>query len=94
MEEITMNFLLAAALIISLIYFLKQIQNTKKKEGSAGGIKRYLTSICFFMIAFVILVAMTFDLLGIIVWGIVIIFTFLAAYFTKFFPTNEDYSQN
>ncbi|UCZ52207.1 hypothetical protein LGQ02_15335 [Bacillus shivajii] len=83
------NLILMAALMVSLLYFLIQIRRSAKENGREEAIKRNLSSICFYIMAIILLVAMVFDLLGVVVWGLGLILLILAAYFTKYIPKRD-----
>ncbi|MBX0356972.1 hypothetical protein [Halobacillus sp. Nhm2S1] len=79
--EILLSSLLFLALLVSVSVFIYK----RKKEGVKGW-KTALTSICFYAIAILNLLASWLDGLGIVSWGITIVLIMLGAYFTRYMP--------
>jgi len=79
--EINLTIIMLIALTVSTFYLVYQ----RRRKGITG-FKTALTSICFYSIAIINLVAIWTKSLGIITWLLSILLLFLAAYFTKFFP--------
>ncbi|WP_226671215.1 hypothetical protein [Metabacillus litoralis] len=80
--------------IVLLISLLASIYLTVKKRKRLGitGFKTSLTSICFFSIAGVNLVAYWFNLFGMGSWLVTMLLLFAGAYFTKYMP-RENFSE-
>ena len=78
MESI-LSVLVLITLIFSITYVIRQRRSQRIK-----GLRTALTSICFFLIAIVNLLAYWFDFLGIWSWGISVVLLLLGAYFTKY----------
>ncbi|MFG6494654.1 hypothetical protein P8610_04805 [Fictibacillus sp. UD] len=78
MESI-LSILVLVSLIFSIIYVVRQ----RKAQGITG-LKTALTSICFFLVAVMNLLAYWFDFLGIWSWGSTVGLLLLGAYFTKY----------
>jgi CHASE2 domain-containing sensor protein len=80
-DPIYLTVLLVVALGAAAAYVYK-----KRKAAGITGIKSVLTSICFFLISVVNLLAYWFDFLGIISWGLTLLLVLAGAYFTKYLP--------
>lgn len=78
MESI-LSVLVLVTLIFSIIYVIRQ-----RRIQEITGLRTALTSICFFLIALVNLLAYWFDFLGIWSWGTSVVLLLLGAYFTKY----------
>lgn len=81
MVPIIFTFVLIIALVFSVAVAVK-----KRKKAGIIGIKSALTSICFYLIAIINLLAYWFNFLGVINWSITIGLLLLGAYFTKYMP--------
>lgn len=77
--------ILSIILIIALIFSISVVIQ-KRKEAGITGIKSALTSICFYLIAVINLLAYWFDFMGILNWSITVILLIIGAYFTKYMP--------
>ncbi|WP_083865528.1 hypothetical protein [Neobacillus bataviensis] len=80
--------ILSIVLIITLIFSIFVVVEKRKKAGVTG-LKSALTSICFFLIAIINLLAYWFNFLGLVVWFINFILLILGAYFTKYMQISE-----
>ncbi|MGF2614835.1 hypothetical protein FZC84_08295 [Rossellomorea vietnamensis] len=81
MNQVVWSVVLISALVISGIYVFR-----KRKAAGITGIKTAMTSICFYLIAIVNLLAFWFDFIGLISWVITIVLIIAGAYFTKYLP--------
>ncbi|RIW27663.1 hypothetical protein D3H55_22695 [Bacillus salacetis] len=61
----------------------------KRKAAGITGFKTALTSICFYLIAVVNLLAFWFDFIGLISWALTLILLIAGAYFTKYLPPQQ-----
>ena len=61
----------------------------KRKKAHITGFKNLITSICFFLIGAVNLLAYWFDSMGIINWTLTVLLLVIGAYFTKYLHTYE-----
>ncbi|TCP23812.1 hypothetical protein EV207_12835 [Scopulibacillus darangshiensis] len=77
-------------LVLSISYVFYKAVRKHRTEGSIGDIRSYLSSICLFLIAIVNLWAQSFDLLGILSWGITIILLMIGSYCTKYIRKAEN----
>ena len=84
MLQIILSIILIITLILSIIVVVK-----KRKKADITGIKSALTSICFFLIAIINLLAYWFNFMGLFVWFINFILLILGAYFTKYMRISE-----
>lgn len=82
---IVLSIILGITLIFSIRVVIK-----KRKESGITGFKTLLTSICFFLIAIINLLAYWFHFMGIINWTITMILLILGAYFTKYMKMLEE----
>ncbi|MGR9050699.1 hypothetical protein ACQ4XT_18850 [Halobacillus faecis] len=80
-----MKILLSSFLLLALLVSVSVFIHKRKKAGVKGW-KTALTSICFFAIAILNLMAYWLDGLGIISWMITIFLLILGAYFTRYMP--------
>lgn len=80
--------ILSVTLIIFLIFSILIVVQKRKKAGITG-IKSALTSICFYLIAVINLLAYWFDFMGILNWSIIVILLILGVFFTKYVPMYE-----
>ncbi|GEN52758.1 hypothetical protein HFA01_10200 [Halobacillus faecis] len=80
-----MEILLSSLLLLALLVSVSAFIHMRKKEGIKGW-KTALTSICFYAIAILNLMAYWLDGLGIVSWGITIVLLMLGAYFTRYMP--------
>ncbi|MYL50018.1 hypothetical protein GLV98_11015 [Halobacillus litoralis] len=80
-----MKILLSSLLLLALLVSVSAFIHKRKKEGVKGW-KTALTSICFYAIAVLNLVAYWLDGLGIFSWGLTIVLLILGAYFTRYLP--------
>ncbi|MGH2316332.1 hypothetical protein ACRC6Q_01125 [Planococcus sp. SE5232] len=62
----------------------------KRKESSAADLKSLGTSICFFLIAIVNLLAYWFDIIGIISMSLTILLLITGAYFSRYLQTDHE----
>jgi Ca2+/Na+ antiporter len=74
---------LTSILIVALIISISAVARKRRKQGITG-IKTALTSICFYFIAFINLLALWFNLLGLWSWASTVVLLLLAAYFTMY----------
>ncbi|MGM0846247.1 MAG: LPXTG cell wall anchor domain-containing protein [Bacillota bacterium] len=81
MSQSIWSIILIAALVISGIYVFR-----KRRAEGITGIKTALTSLCFYLIGVVNLLAFWLESIGIISWGITIVLLIAGAYFTKYLP--------
>ncbi|MCA1054135.1 hypothetical protein LCM10_03980 [Rossellomorea aquimaris] len=79
-----LSIILTIVLIASIIYVIR-----KRKKAGITGFKTALTSICFFLIGVVNLLAYWFDFMGFWNWALTIILLMAGAYFTKFMRLSE-----
>jgi hypothetical protein len=79
MIPILLTILLVASMLISIPIVIK-----KRKEAGITGLKSAITSICFFLIAFVNLVSYWIGWLGIFNWMINIVLLLSGAYFSRY----------
>ena len=77
--------LLYIILFVAIIIVIPIVIRRRKKAGVTG-IKSALTSICFFLIAAINLLAYWLDFMGLLSWAITVVLLIAAAYFTKYFP--------
>lgn len=63
---------------------------TKRKEESITGWKPFGTSICFFLIAAINLLAYWFDFIGIISLALTILLLITGAYFSRYLQTDHE----
>ena len=84
MLQIILSIILIITLIFSIIVVVR-----KRKKADITGIKSALTSICFFLIAIINLLAYWFNFMGLFVWFINFILLILGAYFTKYMRISE-----
>ena len=84
MLQIILSIILIITLILSIIVVVK-----KRKKAGITGVKSTLTSICFFLIAIINLLAYWFNFMGLFVWCINFILLILGAYFTKYMRISE-----
>ncbi|HDR7915706.1 TPA: hypothetical protein QCY05_005392 [Bacillus wiedmannii] len=61
----------------------------KRKKAEVKGLKSALTSICFFTLAILNLLAYWFNFGGIFIWLISIVLLLVGAYFTKYIPISK-----
>lgn len=80
--------ILSIILIIALVFSIIVVVQKRKKAGITG-IKSALTSICFYLIAIINLLAYWFDFMGILNWSITVILLILGSFFTKYIPMSE-----
>ncbi|WP_456278948.1 hypothetical protein [Bacillus sp. AK128] len=80
--------ILSIILIISFIFSLSILLKKRKKAGITG-VKSALTSICFYLIGLINLLAYWFNFIGLLNWTITVILLILGAYFTKYMPVSE-----
>lgn len=76
-------------MLIAFGFSIKKII-TKRKEASIIGWKSLGTSLCFFLIAAINLLAYWFDLIGIISLSLTILLLIIGAYFTRYLPANYE----
>ncbi len=82
-------------LIVSLICILTAfviIVKKRKKLTNKGGVKSWITPVCFFLIPLLTIMAYTFDFIlfsGFVHWGMNVVLFVIAAYYTKFLPVPE-----
>ncbi|MDP7989474.1 hypothetical protein Q9B79_06720 [Bacillus sp. MHSD_36] len=84
--------MLKVVLLIALILFvvvLIYITYKKRKKAGVKGLKSELTSIYFFTLAILNLLAYWLNFGGIIIWLISIALLLVAAYFTKYIPISK-----
>jgi len=81
MIQIIFSIILLLALSFSILVLI-----TKRKRSGITGIKSALTSICFYLVAIINLLAYWFDFMGLLSWSITVILLILGAYFTKHIP--------
>ncbi|HLQ71176.1 MAG TPA: hypothetical protein VK142_05205 [Bacillota bacterium] len=75
--DMALNIILSIALVVAVFIFIKN----RKVRGKA-----IIPSICLFMVAFINLIGLWFDLLGIISVALTLAFLGIGAYFTKYLP--------
>ncbi|WP_406945880.1 hypothetical protein ACJA3J_07340 [Halobacillus sp. SY10] len=80
-----MKILLSSLLLLGLFVSVAVFVHKRKKAGVKGW-KTALTSICFYAIAVLNLVAYWLDGLGIISWVLTIFLLMLGAYYTRYMP--------
>ncbi|MFC0237246.1 hypothetical protein [Fictibacillus phosphorivorans] len=78
-----MESILSVLVLITLIFSITYVIRQRRDQGITG-LRTALTSICFFLIAIVNLLAYWFDFLGIWSWGTSVVLLLLGAYFTKY----------
>lgn len=76
-------------MLIAFGFSIKKII-TKRKEASITGWKSLGTSLCFFLIAAINLLAYWFDFIGIISLSLTILLLIIGAYFTRYLPANYE----
>ncbi|MBD8014477.1 MULTISPECIES: hypothetical protein [Planococcus] len=76
-------------ILIAFGFSIKKII-TKRKAASITGWKSLGTSLCFFLIAAINLLAYWFDLIGIISLSLTILLLIIGAYFTRYLPANYE----
>ncbi len=81
MFTVFLSILLIFAMIFSVLFTLKR----RKKEGITG-IKTFLPSLCFYLIAIVNMIAYWLDFIGIVSWTLTVLLLLTGAYFTKYLP--------
>ncbi len=84
--------LLKVMLPIVLILFVAvsmYITYEKRKKAGVKGLKSALTSICFFTLAILNLLAYWFNFGGIFIWFISIVLLLVGAYCTKYIPISK-----
>ncbi|MDQ0229083.1 hypothetical protein [Metabacillus malikii] len=81
--------LLTVILIVTLIISITIVVKKRRKAGITG-IKSALTSICFYAIGIINLVAYWFDFLGLVSWTLSFILILLGAYFMKYLPIDKE----
>ncbi|WP_163528301.1 hypothetical protein [Halobacillus ihumii] len=79
-----LQVLFLIALTISLYVFIRRAKHFKRRNGTYGSFKMYMTSLCFFTIGIFNFIILSLDLLGAVSWFITIALLMLGAYFTKF----------
>jgi Ca2+/Na+ antiporter len=82
-EVLPVKMFLTSILIVALIISVVTVIRKRRKQGISG-IKTALTSICFYLIVIINLLALWFDLLGLWSWANTVVLLLLAAYFTKY----------
>ncbi|UFU00119.1 hypothetical protein KO561_03910 [Radiobacillus kanasensis] len=80
--------ILSAVLVLTMIISIFTVIRKRKKLGITG-FKTALTSICFYLVAVVNLLAYWLDFMGIISWVITVALLLLGAYFTKYMSVTE-----
>ena len=80
--------ILTLLMVIALGFSIKKII-AKRKEASITGWKTLGTSICFFLIAIVNLLAYWVDFIGIISMSLTTLLLVVGAYFTRYLPANH-----
>lgn len=78
-----MESILSVLVLITLMFSITYVIRQRRDQGITG-LRTALTSICFFLIAIVNLLAYWFDFLGIWNWGTSVVLLLLGAYFTKY----------
>ncbi|MBD7963926.1 hypothetical protein [Fictibacillus norfolkensis] len=78
-----MESILSILVLVTLIFSITYVIRQRRSQGITG-LRTALTSICFFLIAIVNLLAYWFDFLGIWSWGTSVVLLLLGAYFTKY----------
>jgi Ca2+/Na+ antiporter len=81
-EVLPVKMFLTSILIVALIISVVTVIRKRRKQGISG-IKTALTSICFYLIVIINLLALWFDL-GLWSWANTVVLLLLAAYFTKY----------
>ena len=79
------NILYTVFLLLLLVVAAASIVIRKKVHGIKG-VKPFLSSGCFFLIALLNLLSGWFHFYGLATWSISLILLFLAAYLTKYLP--------
>ncbi|WP_137789354.1 hypothetical protein [Bacillus sp. E(2018)] len=83
-----MESILSVLVLITLIFSITYVIRQRRNQGITG-LRTALTSICFFLIAVVNLIAYWFNFLGIWSWGTSVVLLLLGAYFTKYLGKTE-----
>ncbi|PGK51728.1 hypothetical protein CN918_28470 [Priestia megaterium] len=65
----------------------------RRKIHNIRGVKPFLSSGCFFIIALLNLLSGWFDFYGMTTWGATLLLILLAAYFTKYLSDAKSYSK-
>lgn len=87
-----LQILFLFALAISIYFFIRRAKCYKKRTGTYGSFKMYLSSFCFFTIGIFNFIILSLDLLSAVSWFITIVLLMLAAYFTKFLDDKKRYA--
>ncbi|WP_223636497.1 hypothetical protein [Planococcus sp. 4-30] len=81
--------ILTALVLIALGVSINKIIR-KRKASSATDLKSLGTSICFFLIAIVNILAYWFDIIGIISMSLTILLLITGAYFSRYLQTDHE----
>lgn len=87
-----MNNLLFGIFILAMMISVYILKSRRKKENITG-FKTLLTSLCFYSIAILNMLAYKFHFLGLVTFTASIILLFLAAYFMKYLPRKEEHHE-
>lgn len=82
-----LSIILIFALIISISYVVH-----KRKKAGITGVKSALTPVFLYLMAITNLLALWFNLPGLLTWTISVAFLLLGAYFTKYLPVPKSES--
>ncbi|MEW4329112.1 hypothetical protein Q0N12_20965 [Rossellomorea marisflavi] len=82
--------IMLAILFIPIFLWTIRVVIRKRKAHGVTGIKSALTPICFLSVGVLNILALLFDFIGLISWGLSVAFLLIGAYFTKYQMPEED----
>ncbi|KKB36741.1 hypothetical protein QY95_03009 [Bacillus thermotolerans] len=82
------SILFTVLLVLAFLVSVTMLIQRRKKAGITG-LKTALTSICFYLIAAINLLAYWFGFLGLVSWSMTVMLLLLGAYFTKYMAVSE-----
>jgi len=86
------NIIYTVFLVILLVIAAASII-IRRRVHNIKGVKPFLSSACFFIVALLNLLSGWFNFYGMATWGGTIALILLAAYFTKYLPDAEPHSK-
>ncbi|MFQ3544013.1 LPXTG cell wall anchor domain-containing protein [Halobacillus rhizosphaerae] len=84
MSTVFLSILLIIAMIFSVLFTLK-----RRKKESVNGIKTFVPSLCFYLIAIVNMIAYWLNFIGVVSWTLTVLLLLTGAYFTKYLPVTQ-----